>query len=156
MTIADILQPSRVASHVETGSKKRTLEYLSELIAADNPALDAGKLFERFLERERLGSTGLGKGIAIPHCRISGNDRAMGAFIRLLEPIDFDAIDGQPVDLIFALVVPEEATQEHLDLLAQLAEMFADPGTLAALRSAADDAGLYGLISRPNPRRASA
>lgn len=156
MNIADLLQPSRVVNQVETSSKKRTLEYLSELIARDDPGLNANRLFERFLERERLGSTGLGKGIAIPHCRLASARQPTGAFIHLAHPVDFDAMDDKPVDLVFALVVPEAATQEHLELLARLAELFTCEATVEALRKASDDASLFGLITQPDTRRASA
>ena len=121
---------------MEAGSKKRVLELLGSLLADTAPGLTQDSIFDRLLERERLGSTGLGHGIALPHARMRDIDQAYGAFIQLSHGVDFDAIDSEPVDLLFALLVPEAATQEHLQLLATLAGMFSNPDFCANLRRA--------------------
>ena len=122
----DLLSAARVGCHVAVGSKKRVLEKVSELLAADIPGLTQSEIFDRLIEREKLGSTGLGHGVALPHGRMREVSRAYGALLHLENAIDFDAIDGQPVDLVFALLVPESATEEHLQLLGNLAGLFSD------------------------------
>jgi nitrogen PTS system EIIA component len=126
----------RIGSQLDIGSKKRLLEVLSELLAADDPALAPEVVFERLLERERLGSTGLGHGIALPHARMKDVEEAVGAFVQTRRPVPFDAIDDQPVDLAFALLVPEAASEIHLQLLSRLAAMFSDPALRQRLRQA--------------------
>lgn len=116
-------------------SKKRTLEKAAKLLTQGDELPTQEQIFEKLVERERLGSTGLAGGVGLPHARVPGIDKCRGAFIRLAEPIDFDALDGQPVDLVFALLVPEESTQEHLQLLAALAQSLGDSETCATLRS---------------------
>ena len=101
------------------------------------------EIFNNLVSRERLGSTGIGQGIAIPHCRLEGLDRVIGVLMTLEESIDFDAIDNQPVDLIFALIVPKEATSEHLELLSQLAEKFNERSFCDRLRQSEDASTLY-------------
>lgn len=139
MQIQSILAPRRTLCGVEGGSKKRTLEILANLIAQDIPTLNADDLFRRLIARERLGSTGLGHGIAIPHCRIENCTGTVGALIKLAHPVDFDAIDGEPVDIVFALLVPEEATDDHLQILATLAGLFSDTEFRNQLRRATSD-----------------
>jgi len=119
-----ILELSNISVADPAASKKRVLEQAARLLAAHNEEPSAEQIFERLLERERLGSTGLAGGVALPHARMPGIQETRGAFLRLAEPVEFDALDGNPVDLVFALLVPEEATEEHLKLLAQLATMF--------------------------------
>jgi len=148
MQIAQLLNPDRVAIDVQVGSKKRALEALSTLLAHDQEGITATEIFDSLISRERLGSTGLGHGVALPHGRVSGTDQTLGAFIRLEEGIDFDAIDDQPVDLLFGLLVPEEATDEHLRLLATLAENFSDPQLRRALREAESGDRLIALLTR--------
>lgn len=121
-----LLVPARVACHLDITSKKRSLETAAELLVADTDALQAGAVFDRLLERERLGCTGLGHGIALPHARIASLCEPRGAFLTLAAPVDFDALDGEPVDLIFALLVPEAAEERHLQILADLAQRFND------------------------------
>jgi nitrogen PTS system EIIA component len=142
------LLEKRIGCNVEAASKKRVLEQLGQRLAESVPALTQDLVFDALLERERLGSTGLGKGIALPHARMAQVDHAMGAFIKLPEGIDFDALDGSPVDLAFAMLVPEEATNEHLQLLSKLASMFSDNGFCDALRSAQTDDELFQLIQQ--------
>jgi PTS system nitrogen regulatory IIA component len=140
------LLQKRIGCNVEAASKKRVLEQLGQRLAESVPELTQDLVFDALLERERLGSTGLGKGIALPHARMTLVDRAMGAFIKLNEGIDFDAIDGEPVDLAFAMLVPEEATDEHLQLLSTLAHMFSDSAFCTQLRQAESDQELFQLI----------
>lgn len=148
MNIADLLSVDRVDCHGDATSKKRALEILSERLAAAVPGLTAGEIFDSLLARERLGSTGLGHGIAIPHGRLAGVDRAIAAFLKLREGIDYDAPDDQPVDLLFALIVPEACTDEHLQILATLAEMFGHEETVASLRRCESAEVLLELFSR--------
>lgn len=151
MQISDLLKPDRVLSAVKASSKKRTLEILSELIAKSSPDLNAHEVFESLIARERLGSTGLGSGVALPHGRVKGSRLTIGAFVQLQEPVSFDAIDSQPVDLLFALVVPEESTEEHLQALAALAEMFIRPELRQRLRSLRDPVALYECLVNWKP-----
>lgn len=148
MQLTDLLTPQRVACDVELSSKKRALELLSELIASDQQDLTPTEVFENLIARERLGSTGLGHGVAIPHARVKGLDRPLSAFIRLKGGVDFDAMDGQPVDMLCALLVPEKSTDSHLELLALLAEMFSDAEYCQQLRSARGRDELYDILSQ--------
>ena len=143
---ADFIVADRVQCQVKASSKKRALEILGSLLASSQPGLTQDAIFDKLLERERLGSTALGHGIALPHARMPGVTQACGAFIQLEQAIDFDAIDSQPVDLAFALLVPQEATDEHLQLLAKLAEMFSNKELCESLRKATTDQALLGLI----------
>lgn len=156
MHIQELITPARVASGIETTSKKRALEQLSRLLAEDLPNLSADEIFDTFIGRERLGSTGLGHGIAIPHGRMSGLREPVGAFVQLASPIDFDALDRRPVDLLFALLVPEEASDAHLQLLAQLARMFSDAEFSRRLRSSRSNAELYEMLQHWEAPRATA
>ena len=131
-----ILDRSGVSVDETASSKKRILERAARLLARDAEEPTTEQIFERLLERERLGSTGLAGGVALPHARMPGIDDTRGAFMRLAEPVEFDALDGHPVDLIFALLVPEDATDEHLQLLAKLATTFNDEEMRERLREA--------------------
>jgi PTS system nitrogen regulatory IIA component len=142
------LQEERIGCNLEAASKKRVLEQLGQRLAESVPELTQDLVFDALLERERLGSTGLGKGIALPHARMASVTQAMGAFITLDQGIDFDAIDGDPVDLAFAMLVPEEATDEHLQLLSKLASMFSDTDFCSELRQAESSLDLYKLIQQ--------
>lgn len=147
MDIADILVPHRVVVDLELASKKAVLETLAGLLAGADPRLKSGEIFDSLIARERLGTTGLGAGIAIPHGRISIDGIASGAFVRTSKPIGFDAVDNAPVDLFFALCVPKDAHQGHLDLLAALAARFADNVFLTRLRAAAAEQAYELLVS---------
>ena len=118
------------------GSKKRVLEFFSTFIAQNTPSLDSQEVFSRLIGRERLGSTGIGHGVAIPHARNPHCKAPIAGFLRLAEPVDFDAVDGDPVDLVFVLLVPEEADDAHLALLGQVAGVMNDAETRSALRHA--------------------
>jgi PTS system nitrogen regulatory IIA component len=135
MDVIDILSPERIQLDVDASSKKRVLECAAGLIAETSVSLSSRAVCDCLIARERLGSTGLGHGVAIPHGRFSGLGETMGAFLKIRDPVEFDAPDGQPVDLVFVLVVPEESTEEHLNVLARLAEFFSAEATRAALRA---------------------
>jgi nitrogen PTS system EIIA component len=144
MDIQKLLTPNRTLCGVEADSKRRALEMLANTIAQDIPALDAESLLRRFLARERLGSTGIGHGIAIPHCNLDKEcSTAIGALITLNRPIHFDAIDSQPVDILFAMLVPEDAHDEHLQNLAALANALINDQFRLRLRSATSSTSLY-------------
>jgi PTS system nitrogen regulatory IIA component len=130
----EFIDVERIGCRLEVASKKRVLQHLGGLLAEGVPGLSPERVFERLLERERLGSTGLGHGIALPHARMPEVKEAVGAFVQLQAGVDFDAIDDQPVDLAFGLLVPQEATEEHLQLLAKLAAMFSSGELCEKLR----------------------
>ncbi len=138
-----ILTPGRTACQISTASKKRLFETIAEIVSADQSTLPYTEVLDNLVARENLGSTGLGQGIAIPHCRVSDCPEPLGALISLETAIPFDAPDEQPVDLLFVLLVPEEADQEHLDILASIASLFNQPDFCAQLRRADSDAALY-------------
>lgn len=140
------LTVERIAGGVEITSKKRLLEVLAGLLSSAQPQLHTNTILERLLERERLGSTGLGHGVALPHARIKEADEAIGAFVQVRHPLDFDAIDEQPVDLAFAMLVPEAATEVHLQLLGQLAGLFGNQEFRERLRQTNEPAILHGLL----------
>ncbi len=141
--LTELLTPERTACQVPGLSKKRLFETLARLISDDQPSLSYDEVFSQMIAREKLGSTGLGHGIAIPHCRISGCGAPMGALLTLADPIDFDAPDNQPVDLVFALLVPDGEHQRHLDTLAGVARLFSQADYCAKLRAATDNQALY-------------
>lgn len=147
MLISDLLSPERIQFDVHSSSKKRLLELISRALARNSEDLSAREIFESLCARERLGSTGLGNGVAIPHGRVRGSETVQASFIRLKKPLAFDAIDGEPVDLLFAMTVPEQCNEDHLKLLAQVAELFSDPGLLKELRQAEDSGRLLQLLS---------
>ena len=148
ISLVDILSSERVRCDVDATSKKKVLELVSELMAGAQDSLEMRVVADRLLAREKLGSTALGHGVAIPHGRCTDAKAAVAAFVKLREGVDFDAPDGQPVDLIVGLLVPEECTDGHLQLLAQLADVFSRPEIRERLREplAADD--LIELLSR--------
>jgi PTS system nitrogen regulatory IIA component len=156
MRIQALVKPEGVLCCQEASSKKRVLEQLSGLLATIATHLTAEEVFDCLIGRERLGSTGLGKGVAIPHGRSAALEAPVGAFVRLREGVDFDAIDSQPVDLLFALLVPEESTKEHLEILAQLAGMFASESFCARLRTSQSNGELYDLLSHWEANRETA
>lgn len=144
--IENILTPARSLVNVPGGSKKRVLEQIAKVIARDLPDLDAQAIFESFVAREKLGSTGFGNGIAIPHCRMAGCASPLSAVLRLDAPVEFDAIDGAPVDLLFVLLVPQAATDEHLELLRQIASMLDREEVRDQLRHASTGQDLYQVV----------
>ena len=141
-----ILTPGRSQVNVPGGSKKKTLETIANLIGREVPDLDTQAVFEALIAREKLGSTGFGNGIAIPHCRLQGCESPVSALLHLDAPIDFDAIDGAPVDLLFVLLVPQAATDAHLELLRQIASMLDRKEVRDRLRSASSNEALYQVV----------
>lgn len=156
MLISDLLSPESIRFDVHSSSKKRLLEIISEELANKSQDLDAREIFESLCARERLGSTGLGKGVAIPHGRVKGNRSIQASFIRLKKPLAFDSVDGEPVDLLFAMTVPENCNEDHLKLLAQVAELFSDPQLLQALREAPNSSALLQLLSHAPAQKPAA
>jgi len=158
--VAKLLPPSNVVLGMAASSKKRLFEQLGFLFES-NHGIGKGHVFDSLFARERLGSTGLGQGLAIPHGRIKGIKEALGAFVRLEQPVPFDAPDGKPVSLVFAMLVPEQATEKHLEILSELAQMFSDRRLREALAQAPDAQALRQLIAdwqpdAPGRRRAAA
>lgn len=148
LTIADILAPERVKLDQSCSSKKRALELVSQIIAGAQEGLESWAVFDTLLARERLGSTGVGRGIVIPHGKMAGLDRPVGAFVRLTDGIDFNSIDDVPVSLIFAILVPEGGEEAHLAILGQLARRFSDPEFCAAIRDTQSSEVVFSLLTR--------
>ncbi len=158
--VVKLLSVSHVALDLPASSKKRLFEQAG-LMFENLDGIARSLVFDSLFARERLGSTGLGQGVAIPHGRIKGLKEALGAFIRLAQPVPFDAPDGNPVSLVFVLLVPEQATERHLQILSELAQMFSDKQLREAMGRAPDAAALHQLISAwqpdaPGQRRAAA
>lgn len=143
--IRSILEKGCTKRGVTANSRKRLLEYASDLLA-DRYELPARQLFDELMSRERLGSTGLGDGVAIPHCRLPC-DRVHAACLTLAAPVDYDAIDGEPVDLVFVLVVPPEETSAHLEILAVLARLYGNADNRSSLRKSTSDDDLYEVFT---------
>lgn len=141
--LSKLLSPERILCHAEAGSKKRLLQTVAGMIADDQLSLDATEIFSQLVAREKLGSTGLGDGIAIPHCRIENCSHPLGMLVTLKTGVSFDAPDGGDVDLLFVLLVPNEAHQEHLDILADLARLFSQQQFCTQLRGAKTAETLY-------------
>lgn len=150
------IKPDIVICRESVASKKRALEKLSEYLAQSDSNLTDAMIFDKLLERERLGSTGLGGGVAIPHCRLAEARRAVVALMTLAEPVDFDSRDKKPVDILFALIVPEECNEMHLKILATAAEMFSDPKFCQLLRTCDSDEELRKLSENWQPSSLSA
>ncbi|WP_454658150.1 PTS IIA-like nitrogen regulatory protein PtsN [Bosea beijingensis] len=146
MTLTDLLSPAAVISPLRANGKKQALQELAQH-AATLTGLPDRELFEALLQRERLGSTGIGDGIAIPHGRMPGIDRLVGLFARTEKPIDFDALDGQPVDIIFVLIAPEGAGADHLKALARVARVLRNQSVLEQVRKIRDPAAIYAILA---------
>jgi PTS system nitrogen regulatory IIA component len=158
--VAKLLSPAHIALDLPVSSKKRLFEQAG-LLFENQHGVALSLVFDSLFARERLGSTGLGQGVAIPHGRIKGLKEARGAFLRLAQPVPFDAPDGNPVNLVFVLLVPEKATEKHLQILSELAQMFSDKSLRELMARAADAEALYQLIAAWQPdaagqRRAAA
>ena len=151
MNLAEHLQVSAVGINSDISSKKRALEEVSRLLTGHAEFVSEKDVLTSLINREKLGSTGLGKGVAIPHGRLKGLQSVVAAFVKLTQPIDYDAADEQAVDLIFGLLVPQDATSEHLQILAKIAEMFQDENHVAAMRECNDNAALHQLLTRYLP-----
>jgi PTS system nitrogen regulatory IIA component len=150
-----LLPPSNVVTGLEVTSKKRLFEQAG-LLFENNHGIERGKVFDSLFARERLGSTGLGEGVAIPHGRIKGLKETLAALVRLATPIPFDAPDGQPVKLLVFLLVPEHATEEHLELLSEFAELLSDRAVRENLLGGAGAEQIHEIISSWTPYRPAA
>ena len=158
--ISKLLPELNVVLDLDVASKKRVFEQAG-LLFENNNQISRSQVFDSLFAREKLGSTGLGQGVAIPHGRIKGLKEALGAFVRLAQPVPFDAPDGNPVTLVFVLLVPEKATEKHLQILSELAQMFSDKALREAMSGAPDAAALHQLVTAWQPdaagqRRAAA
>ena len=149
MHLSQIITPKRVVSSLEGASKKRVLELTAEFIAEESQ-MDSEDIYQGLIDRERLGSTGIGFGVAIPHCRLASlhANETRGYLIQLNQGVDFDSIDGQPVELLFVLLVPESTNQVHLNLLAQLADCFSNDQFRHDLQMATDASELFDIAYR--------
>ena len=150
MLLEEIIKPDTVLCNAHARSKKHCLEILSELLAQSNPDLSQEDIFAGLVDRERLGCTGLGQNVAFPHCRLAGLKDSVGAFIKLSAPVDFDTTDGQPVDLVFGLVVPEQLDTHHYSEIETITTSLSQPDLLQQLRNATSSRTLYeALLSTP-------
>jgi PTS system nitrogen regulatory IIA component len=148
--IAKLLPASNVVTDLQVSSKKRLFEQAG-LLFENRHGIAKSIVFDSLFARERLGSTGLGQGVAIPHGRIKGLKDSLCAFLRLAQPVPFDAPDGNPVSLVFVLLVPEQATEKHLQMLSELAQMFSDKALRDAMSRAPDAGALHQLITAWRP-----
>jgi PTS system nitrogen regulatory IIA component len=153
MEIADLIEPRAVIASLKATSKKQALQELARHAAAIT-GLGERRIFETLLERERLGTTGVGHGVAIPHGKLSELKRLYGMFARLDKPIDFESIDEQPVDLIFLLLAPEGAGADHLKALARISRLLRNSGMCDKLRGATSADGLYMLLTQSEAQAA--
>ena len=148
--VAKILSPSHVVVDLQASSKKRLFEQAG-LLFENHDKIARSTVFDSLFAREKLGSTGLGQGVAIPHGRIKGLKEALGAFLRLAQPVPFESPDSQPVSLAFVLLVPEKATEKHLQILSELAQLFSDRVLRDAMAAASDAGALHQLIAAWQP-----
>ena len=148
MKISDILDARAVLPQLSATNKKQTLQSIAQHFAM-LVAIDQRIIFETLLTREKLGSTGLGQGFAIPHGRISGLKQVTGLFAKLAQPIDYDAVDGKPVDLVFALLSPDHAGADHLTALAKISRVMRSPAAVSKLRATNTAEGLYAVLTEP-------
>lgn len=146
MALGDLVSINAIFPAVKANSKKQLLQLLAEK-AAGLTGIPEREIFDTILQRERLGSTGAGNGLAIPHGKLRSIGRITGFFARLETPIDFEAIDDQPVDLVFLLLAPEGAGADHLKALSRIARVMRDPDTVAKIRGAADVEAIHALLS---------
>ena len=152
--LSDLLASSAIVSALAVPNKKALFQQLAALAARSAP-VDAKLVVERVADRERLGSTGFGGGVAIPHGKIDGLEKVVGVFARLASPIDFNAIDDMPVDLVFLLLSPPDAGVEHLKALARISRRLRDRSFVAKLRGAGSDDALYALFASGEARTAA-
>lgn len=154
MDFRDLIIPQAVASHVSASSKKQLFQRLGDM-AASAYGLDSAQVQERLMERERLGSTGFGGGIAIPHAKLEGLPRVCGLVLRLDTPMPFEAVDDAPVDIVFSLLSPTESGAEHLKMLARVSRYLRGASNVARLRGAASDEAMFALLSGDEARDAA-
>ena len=146
MLLEEIINPDAVLCNAKARSKKHCLEILSELLVRSQPDISADDIFGSLIERERLGCTSLDAGVAFPHCRVEGIDRCIAAMIKLSDPIDFDATDGEPVDLVFGLMVPAEVTDLHHADIAIITNLLGNGDLRSKLREATSSRALYNTL----------
>jgi PTS system nitrogen regulatory IIA component len=153
MTLESLIDKQSVLASLRAPNKKQLLQELSHALAAQ-VAIDHRLIFETLLTREKLGSTGIGQGIAIPHGKVPSISRVYGLFARLAQPVEFESVDGQPVDLVFVLLAPEHAGADHLKALARISRLLREPALVAKLRGTDDQEGLYAILTEPaaNPK----
>ena len=147
MNLSELLTAGRVRHNVEATSKKGVLENLAEVLAGEFPSITTRDVFNCLVNREKLGSTGLGHGVAIPHGRIGKIEKPVCVLLHLKKAVDFESPDNKPVDLVFGLIVPEEATDEHLQILSGIAELFSQPDFADALRKSRSPEQLHELVT---------
>lgn len=147
MNLSEYLNANAVRISTDISSKKRAPEDISRMLTGHAEFVSEKDVLTSLINREKLGSTGLGKGIAIPHGRLKGLERPVAAFLKLSAPIDYDAADGDPVDLVFGLLVPQDASSKHLEILASIAEMFHNTNQVEKLRECHDAEDLYKLLT---------
>jgi PTS system nitrogen regulatory IIA component len=152
--LSDLLAAPAVVAALKAKNKKQALQELSAR-AAEAAGRSEREIFETLLQRERLGSTGIGRGVAIPHGKLAKLDRLVGLFARLEKPVDFDALDGEPVDLIFLLLAPEGAGADHLKALARIARLLRDDKVADKLRAARDGDAIFSLLTAPSTSHAA-
>jgi PTS system nitrogen regulatory IIA component len=146
MDLSDLVTPDAILPALKANSKKQVLQAIAEK-AALMTGVQEKDILETLIKREKLGSTGVGGGIAIPHGKLAGLNRIFGLFARLPKPIDFEALDDHPVDLIFLLLAPENAGADHLKALARVARLFREPGVVGKLRVSSDASALYAVLT---------
>lgn len=156
MQLSRLLSAERILCGAKARSKKRALELVADALARGDDELGQGDAFTSLISRERLGSTAVGHGVALPHGRLDGIEETRGALVRLTTPVDFEAADGEPVDLLFGLLVPVECSAEHLDALSAVAAAFDDVALRAALRAAPDADAVLALLGADDRRRHAA
>jgi PTS system nitrogen regulatory IIA component len=154
MQLNEILSPEAIRAVGSPSSKKRLLQEIAE-IAAGISGLRTTDVFDALQERESLGPTGVGHGVALPHARLCDVEKVTGVFVRLEKPLDFDSVDRQPVDLVFALFAPEDAGVEHLKALALVSRTLRDATTCAKLRANSDPATLYAILTEAQETKAA-
>jgi PTS system nitrogen regulatory IIA component len=148
MPLNDLVSAQAIIPALRANSKKQVLQELAAR-ASELSGVPEREIFDTLLQRERLGSTGVGNGIAIPHGKLGSFKQLFGLFARLERPIDFEALDGEPVDLVFVLLAPESAGADHLKALARIARMLRDPAIAQNLRNSRDEAALYAVLTQP-------
>ena len=145
MTISELLSPQKIFIDTEVTSKKKLLELIANIVA-DQTRLTESTIYSNLLNRERLGSTGLGQGFAVPHARMPDLEKTHACFFRLKQAVNFESPDNLPVDLVFTIIIPQEATEEHLQILSSLARIFSNADVCEAIRGAAGKKGIEHII----------
>lgn len=154
MELSQLLTPEAIAPNLRTSSKKHLLQELANR-AGDLFGLESRHIFEALLERERLGPTGMGKGVAIPHARLPELTEIYGMFARLEKSVNFDSMDGEPTDLVFMILAPESAGAAHLKALARVSRTLRDPAVCAKLRASTDESTMFAILTDSAPSRAA-